>query len=209
MEKIMTQGNTSAKISLVFAFAYHQAKKIIGDRDGLLWHLAEDLKNFKKITLGHVVKHDAGTLAIGATPAVIMGRKTWDSLPRKPLPHRHNIIISWQKNLSLPEGTHLFSDMNQAIAHCRTKGWTTAVIGGAQIFAEAYPLADIIYASELLGENILDRQPVEPCYLDIPYEQDYKLVEEVDFPQAAIPFIVREYHRKDSQFAPQVKKLLG
>ncbi len=207
----MTQDTTSAKISLVFAFAYHQAKKIIGDRDGLLWHLAEDLKNFKKITLGNVVKHDAGAVAgePGATPAVIMGRKTWDSLPRKPLPHRHNIIISRQKNLPLPEGAYLFSDMEEAIAHCRTKRWTTAVIGGAQIFAEAYPLADIIYATELLGENILNRQPVEPCYLEIPYEQDYKLVEEVHFPQAAIPFTVREYHRKDSQFAPQVKKLLG
>lgn len=51
----------------------------IGRNGTLPWHFSEDLKNFKKLTMGHVI---------------IMGRKTWDSLPFKPLPNRQNIVIS-------------------------------------------------------------------------------------------------------------------
>ena len=55
---------------------------VIG-RDGAIpWHISDDLKRFKTLTMGKTI---------------VMGRKTWDSLPKKPLPGRRNIVVSWQK----------------------------------------------------------------------------------------------------------------
>ena len=186
--KIMTENF----ISLVFAFAHHENKKIIGDGKDLPWdHLPEDLRNFKKLTMGR---------------AVIMGRKTWDSLPRKPLPDRINIIISRQKNLSVPNNVAIFDDIKKALSHC---GHQAGVIGGAEIFNLAYPFANVIFATELQGAGILPSRLDSPCYLAVDCEKDFKEVERLDFPSATIPFIVREYHRHGYNAAPSLKKLLA
>ncbi len=70
----------------VISLVYAQSRNgIIGDAGGLPWHIPSDLKRFKETTLGK---------------PVIMGRKTWDSLPRKPLPGRLNIVITRQAGFS-------------------------------------------------------------------------------------------------------------
>lgn len=197
----MTEAFGSPFVSLVFAFAQHDGKKIIGDGNCLPWdHLPEDMQNFKKLTMAPRVMSNI------ATPAIIMGRKTWDSLPRKPLPHRKNIIISRQKNLNPPDGAAVFDDMGAALQACDHQA---SVIGGAETIDLAYRFANVIFASELLGEHILSRNPQSPCYLTLDYEKDFTEVERVEFLNASIPFIVREYHRHDYNAEPNLKKLLA
>jgi dihydrofolate reductase len=105
---------------------------VIGARGALPWHLPEDLKHFKRITLGH---------------PVIMGRKTWESLPKKPLPGRENIVVSRQRGYEAP-GASVAASLSGAIALCAGEQ-TVFVIGGAGIFAESLPLASGLVLTEI------------------------------------------------------------
>jgi len=123
------------RVNLIFARA---ANGVIG-RDGTLpWHLPEDMAYFKRTTAGC---------------PVIMGRKTWDSLPPKfrPLPGRTNIVVTrqvlWHENGAQPS-----SNMREALLFCEhmtpapSEVW---VIGGAQIYAEALPVAHRAAVTEI------------------------------------------------------------
>ncbi len=121
------------EIALIYARA---ANGTIG-RDGVLpWHLPEDLAHFKQLTLGQ---------------PVIMGRKTWDSLPARfrPLPGRANIVVTRQQDWQAA-GAQRAASLDEALAAARRAGAATAwVIGGAQLFALALPLASRIEATEI------------------------------------------------------------
>lgn len=116
----------------------HDQKRGIGKSNGLPWHLAADLKHFSETTKG-------GT--------VIMGRKTWDSLPEKyrPLPGRQNIVVS-RGELALPEGTLLAHSLGEAftLADPNRKAF---VIGGATLYAEAieHPACNELLLTEIEG----------------------------------------------------------
>lgn len=104
---------------------------VIGRDNTLPWRLRADLQLFKQRTLGS---------------PIIMGRKTWESLGR-PLPGRQNIVISRQSDFSA-EGAQVASSLAEAIAAC--EGATRAfVIGGAQIYAQALEIADVLWISEV------------------------------------------------------------
>ena len=111
------------KINMIYARA---ANGVIGKNNAMPWHLPEDLAHFKKLTL---------------SCPVIMGRKTWESIPLKfrPLPGRSNIVVtrhsSWQ-----PQGANTAGSLQAALAQCHGAAdvW---IIGGAQIYAQAEPLA--------------------------------------------------------------------
>ncbi|MDB5849079.1 MAG: dihydrofolate reductase [Rhodoferax sp.] len=118
-------------IHLIYARARNG---VIGARGTLPWHLPEDLAHFKRTTMG---------------APVIMGRKTWDSLPPKfrPLPGRQNIVLTrqadWQaagavRVASVAEARALFAEGSDA--------W---VIGGAEVYAQALPLADSVVVTEI------------------------------------------------------------
>lgn len=98
---------------------------VIGTNGTLPWQSKPDMERFVKLTAGKTV---------------IMGRKTWDSLPKKPLKGRLNVVISSQK-LDLPEGCFQFDSFDQAILQLHkshpTNADTAFIIGGAQIFNEA------------------------------------------------------------------------
>jgi dihydrofolate reductase len=119
------------RLHLIFARA---ANGVIGKDNALPWHLPEDLAHFKRTTLGC---------------PVIMGRKTWDSLPPRfrPLPGRANVVVtrdaSWQAEGALRAGS-----LAEAIALCPadTDAW---VIGGAQIYEQALPLASTAVVTEI------------------------------------------------------------
>ncbi len=104
---------------------------IIGKDNSIPWHYSEDLKRFKSLTLGKTV---------------IMGRKTWESLPVKPLPDRRNIVIT----RSLIEGVECFPSIDDALGTCNGDVW---FIGGAGIYQEALGKVDIIDMT-LVPDNI-------------------------------------------------------
>ena len=120
-----------SRINLIYARA---ANGVIG-KDGVMpWHLPEDLAHFKQMTYGC---------------PVIMGRKTWDSLPPKfrPLPGRSNIVITRQSDWQA-QGTQRASSLEEALqlAAAAPEVW---IIGGAQIYAQAEPLASRAEATEI------------------------------------------------------------
>ncbi|MDO8617884.1 MAG: dihydrofolate reductase [Candidatus Uhrbacteria bacterium] len=99
----------------------------IGKAGQIPWHIPEDLKHFKDLTMGH---------------PVLMGRKTWESIPDRfrPLPGRTNIVLTKQLNFSVPQGVEVFADMDEAL-QCHSQE-NLFVIGGAEIYRELMPLAD-------------------------------------------------------------------
>ena len=119
------------RVSLIYARARNG---VIGRDGGLPCHLPEDLAYFKRLTHGC---------------PVIMGRKTWDSLPPRfrPLPGRTNIVISRQADWKA-DGATLAASLDAALALCRgvPEVW---VIGGAQIYAQAMPMAQRAVVTEL------------------------------------------------------------
>ena len=113
--------------SIIVAVA---ANGVIGDNNSLLWHISEDLRNFKRITSGH---------------PVVMGRKTFESLGR-PLPNRTNVVITRQR-LEIP-GCTVVHSLEEAVM-LFPKDEEVFVIGGAQIYAEALPLARRFYLTRV------------------------------------------------------------
>ena len=123
------------QVNLIWAQARN---RVIGLNGTMPWHLPEDLAHLKRATLG---SH------------VIMGRKTWDSIPAKfrPLPGRTNIVITRQKNWT-DIGAEVANSLPEALLICERTQPTPEhvwVIGGAQIYAEAMPLAHKIVVTEI------------------------------------------------------------
>ena len=162
-------------LSIIVAIAKNNA---IGKNNSLLWHLSEDLKFFKRTTSGH---------------SVIMGRKTFESIGRKPLPKRMNIVISRSSEInSDSEKTNnstilLYKksleeaiDASQNIGNVEfsqnhnseNKELEIFVIGGGQIYKQALPLADKLYLT-VVDVEIKDADTFFP---EIDFSQ-WKLVE--------------------------------
>ena len=121
-------------ISLIAALASNHA---IGKNNALLWHLPEDMRHFRETTRGK---------------PVIMGRKTWESLPEafRPLPGRHNIVVS--RDPAYPaSGATLAGSLEDALrqAEAKTDAAEAFVIGGAALYREALPIADRLYLTEI------------------------------------------------------------
>ena len=106
----------------------------IGKDNKLPWHLPADLKHFKALTTGH---------------PIIMGRKTFESIG-KALPNRRNIVISRQTDY-FAEGISVVSSLDEAFRICQTDD-ESFVIGGAEIFTYALPLANILYLTVIHHE---------------------------------------------------------
>jgi dihydrofolate reductase len=132
--------DSAMQVNLIWA----QAKgRVIGLNGKMPWHLPEDLAHFKRTTLGH---------------PVIMGRKTWDSLPVKfrPLPGRMNLAISsdapTRENLK-KNGVSPAENLREALLICEQSGSSEVwVIGGAQIYAQALPLAHKLVITKIDAE---------------------------------------------------------
>jgi dihydrofolate reductase len=99
----------------------------IGQAGGLPWHLPDDLKRFKQLTLGK---------------PIVMGRKTWESIGR-PLPGRHNIVISRQPGLRL-DGATVVDSLPGALQAAGDAA-EICIIGGAEIYRQALPLTDVVH----------------------------------------------------------------
>ena len=113
-------------VNVIVAVARNGA---IGYQGRLLYGLPNDLKRFKALTTGHVV---------------IMGRKTFESLPKGALPNRRNLVLS-HRNTTFP-GTECFGSLAEALQHCQPEE-QIFVIGGASVYREAMAYADRLYVT--------------------------------------------------------------
>jgi dihydrofolate reductase len=113
-----------AEVVIIAAVARNQ---VIGKDNRLIWNIPEDMAHFKALTSGHTV---------------VMGRKTWESLPPRfrPLPNRRNIVISRQADYAAP-GAEVADSLENALKLASTAA-TVFVIGGEQIYAQAMGIAD-------------------------------------------------------------------
>ncbi|MEM9668458.1 MAG: dihydrofolate reductase [Pseudomonadota bacterium] len=114
---------------------------VIGNSGALPWRLSGDLKFFKQATMGK---------------PVIMGRKTWESLPVQPLPDRNNIVISRDWNYAA-KGARVYSSLGVAATAARSLAKRSNVdevfvIGGASIYEKALPICDRLYLTEVDAE---------------------------------------------------------
>lgn len=117
-------------ISIIVAIARHNA---IGRRGDLLFHISDDLRRFKRITLGH---------------PVIMGRNTFQSLPSGPLPGRLNVVVSRNPEFR-PQGAAVTASLHEAVAEALKADSEIFIIGGGQIYEAAMDMADRLIVTEI------------------------------------------------------------
>lgn len=145
-------------ISMIVAIA---ANRAIGKNNELLWHLPADLKRFKALTTGHTV---------------IMGRNTYISLPKRPLPNRRNLVISDIIGENLPGCEQVYS-IEEALEKCQGEE-EHFVIGGASVYRQCLPFTDRLYLTKIHKEfegdvffpeinmddwNVISEELIPPC----------------------------------------------
>ena len=143
-------------LSIIVAKA---SNDVIGGDNKLLWHISDDLKRFKKITSGHTI---------------IMGRKTFESLP-KVLPNRHHIVITRDKNFKVDSPqVEIVNDIDSIIDKFQNSTEEAFVIGGGQIYNSLLPKADKIYLTRVYkdfsGDTKFPKINLEDWFID--YESE-------------------------------------
>jgi len=150
----------------IFAIVAMDQNRVIGKDNAIPWHIPEDMQHFKELTSGH---------------AVLMGRKTFESLPKrfKPLPNRKNLVISSNPKFALefPE-VQVWSSPQQCIDAFKAgkiEGEKLWIIGGAQIYAATLDSWDEVYLTQLHGIYAGD------AYLP-KFEMNFELIEKLEQP---------------------------
>lgn len=151
-------GMTNAALSLIVA---HDETLLIGRDGDLPWRLPNDLKHFKALTLGQTV---------------LMGRKTWESLPRRPLPGRENRVLSRDPHYSA-EGATVFTELEAALS-APMQG-NLFVIGGAALYRLCLPRATRLYVTQVQARGSGD------TYFPHYSREQYREIARVDHPADA------------------------
>lgn len=156
-------------VSIIVAVAQNGT---IGDKNSLLWHIKEDMRFFRTTSSGH---------------AVIMGRKTFESLGSKPLPKRTNIVITRQ-DVEF-EGALTAHSLQEAIRMAEGDE-EVFVIGGAQIYAQALECADRLYLTlvERDYEGDTSFPEIDYRYWQLVAEQRHERGEEYEYPFSFLTF---------------------
>ncbi|HEY2070244.1 MAG TPA: dihydrofolate reductase [Rhizomicrobium sp.] len=138
---------------------------IIGAQGVIPWRIADDMKRFKALTLGK---------------PIVMGRKTWNSLPKKPLPGRTNIVVTRDLNWKA-DGAVVAHSLDEAIA--KAGDGDIAIIGGAEIYREALPRADVIELTEVGRDFEGDTHvpPFDPAHWRETFREDHQTTEGLPF----------------------------
>lgn len=153
---------------------------VIGRAGGLAWTHPADLAHFRALTQGHTV---------------LMGRKTWDSLPPRfrPLPGRRNVVVSRQAGLALA-GAEVFGSLDGALAALHSAG-RVYVIGGGELYAQALPLADELALTEV--DAALDGDTLFPAWSRDAWLESQREQPPLDTAAAASPaFAFVTYRRR-------------
>ena len=122
----MIDVNKKPTLSIIVAQAENRAIGLDGD---MPWHLSGDLKRFKALTMGH---------------AVVMGRRTWESLPKRPLVGRRNIVFSQSENFA-PEGAEVVRSVNDLFKLLKDWNDEVFIIGGGRIYNMLMPFTQRLY----------------------------------------------------------------
>lgn len=148
----------------------------IGKNNELLWQIPEDLRRFKKLTLGNTI---------------IMGKKTWESLPRKPLPGRKNIVLTDIPGEHI-EGAETAYSIEDAVNKWGKKG-EVFIIGGGSIYRQFMPLADRLYIT-----HVHSKMPADVFFPEID-PKIWNIIEKEEFKGESadmIPYTYIIYKRK-------------
>lgn len=165
--------NSNSMISIIAAISEDCG---IGKNNDLLWNIPEDLKRFKRLTLGKTV---------------IMGRKTWESLPRKPLPGRKNIVITDVQGETILNAVTAYS-IEDALSKCEDDK-DIFIIGGGSIYRQFMPLAGRLYIT-----HVHKSVPADIYFPEID-KNTWKIVEKDDSKSnknGAIPYTYIIYEKK-------------
>jgi dihydrofolate reductase len=149
----------------------------IGKDNRLLWHLPEDLKRFKKLTIGKTV---------------IMGKNTWESLPRRPLPGRKNIVLTDKPGESF-EGAVAAYSMEDSLNKCVT-GEDVFIMGGGSVYRQFMTVADRLYIT-----LVHKKAPADIFFPEIDPKK-WKIIEKEEFrayESNTIPYTYIVYKRKN------------
>ena len=148
----------------------------IGKDNELLWHISEDLKRFKKLTSGN---------------AVIMGKKTWESLPRRPLPGRKNIVLTDDPNESIENSVTAYS-IDDALDKCGPAE-EIFIIGGGSIYRQFMPIADRLFIT-----HVHKKAPADIYFPEID-RSIWEIIEKEEFKtdeNNSIPYTYTIYERR-------------
>jgi len=145
---------------------------VIGKDNQMPWKISADLQFFKKVTMGY---------------PIIMGRKTWESIGR-PLPGRRNIVVSRNVNY-LALGAELVGSLEQALDSLK-EFKRVFVIGGQQLFNQAFPLADELFITEI------EIQVNGDTYFEIPDPSDWQEIDRIQEKEGEIEFAYVTLRRK-------------
>ncbi len=145
---------------------------VIGKENKIPWKISADLQFFKKVTMGY---------------PIIMGRKTWESIGR-PLPGRRNIVVSRNTSYSAV-GAELVSSLEQALDSLK-EFKRVFVIGGQQLFNQAFPLADELFITEI------ELQVEGDTYFEIPDPSNWQEIDRVQEKEGEIEFAYVTLRRK-------------
>jgi dihydrofolate reductase len=161
-------------LTLIAALARNRT---IGQNNALPWHLPEDMAHFKALTLGH---------------PVLMGRKTWESLPAKfrPLPGRRNIVISRQKGFAAP-GAETAESLPAALALLESESKGAFVIGGQSVYAQALPVSDVLELTEIAQDF-----PGDAVFPEISPNEWQEISRTGGISASGLPFAFVRYHRR-------------
>jgi len=149
----------------------------IGKDNELLWHISEDLKRFKKLTSGNTV---------------IMGKKTWESLPRRPLPGRKNIVLTDDPNESIENSVTAYS-INDALDKCGPDE-EIFIIGGGSIYRQFMTIADRLFIT-----HVHKKAPADIYFPEID-RSIWEIIEKEEFKtddDIGLPYTYVIYERKN------------
>ena len=145
----------------------------IGKDNELLWHISEDLKRFKRLTSGNVV---------------IMGKKTWESLPKKPLPNRKNIVLTDNPHEIIDNAITAYS-LDDSLAKCAPVE-EIFIIGGGSIYRQFMPIADRLFIT-----HVHRKAPADIYFPEIDLKI-WEVTEKEEFTFEEIPYTYTIYRRR-------------
>lgn len=170
----MTNTDKRPNLSIIVAMAQNRA---IGKNNDLLWHLSGDLKRFKKLTTGH---------------PVVMGRRTWESLPKRPLPGRRNIVFT-QNHDYTAEGAEVVHSVNGLFRALKDFDDEVFIMGGAAIYRLLLPFTNKLYVTQIYRDYDAD------VYFPTIDMSEYSLVslgEPMYDEESGLDYAYEEYVRK-------------